>query len=454
MKGGRRVQKSAPVPLFMYEANWESLDKRPVPAWFDQDKFGIFIHWGIYSVPAFAPKRKDVAQTGEAYAEWYGHFYKQKDGVVWNYHRQHYGEQVRYEDFAADFKAELFDPAQWAELIRKSGARYTTLVSKHHDGYCLWPSKYAWNWNTVDVGPHRDICGELKQALEKEKVKFGLYYSLYEWDRPLIKESVERYALEHMIPQMKELVNKYEPYTFFTDGEWDYESSQLHSPEFLQWLFNESPVRDRIVVNDRWGSDTRSRHGGYFTTEYGEVYIDREFDPSVQRKWEENRGIGHSFGYNRNETLEDYLSEKELILLLVDTVSKGGNLNLNIGPCADGTIPVIMEERLLQLGEWLSVNGDAIYGTTMVCREGEGKIKYTRKGNDIYAVFCDRPDHTETLKLVKSASQATILGTDVLLPISNTQDGIMLSFKEASPASMPNSSVFAVKLTDAIISVN
>lgn len=433
----------------MYEANWDSLDNRPIPAWFDQDKFGIFIHWGIYSVPAFAPKRKDVAMTGEAYAEWYGHFYKQEGGAVWDYHRQHYGEHKKYEDFAADFKAELFDPQKWAELIRKSGAKYTTLVSKHHDGYCLWPSKYAWNWNTVDVGPHRDICAELKSALEKENIKFGLYYSLYEWDRPLIKESAERYALEHMIPQMKELVARYEPYTLFTDGEWDYPSSELHSPEFLQWLYNESPVKDQIVVNDRWGSDTRSRHGGYFTTEYGEVYIDREFDPSVQRKWEENRGIGHSFGYNRNETLEDYLSEQELIYLLVDTVSKGGNLNLNIGPRADGTIPVIMEERLCQMGKWLEVNGQAIYGTSMVCREGEGKVKYTRKGNDIYAIFCGRPEQTEKLLTVKSAARAEVLGTDMTVPVSADGNGICLDFSGISAAALPDSPAIAVKLTQA-----
>jgi len=226
------------------------------------------------------------------------------------------------------FKAELFDASQWAKLIKKSGARYATLTSKHHDGFCLWPSTFAWNWNSLDIGPHRDICAELKTELLKEDIRFCLYYSLYEWDRPGCMTNPENYAIKHMIPQLKELITQYGPSMLFTDGEWDFDSKTWHSEEFLAWLFNESPVKDEIVVNDRWGNDTRSAHGGFYSTEYGEVGFDRTFNAEKRRKWEECRGIGASFGFNRNENLEDYLSEKQLIHLLIETVSKSRRLKL------------------------------------------------------------------------------------------------------------------------------
>ena len=132
---------------------------------------------------------------------------------------------------------------------------------------------------------------------------------------------------------------------------------RMASPEMLAWLYNESPVKDEVVVNDRWGKDTRHKHGGYWTTEYTPGMS------GMDHPWEESRGMGFSYGYNRAERLEDYHSSRELIVMLSDLVSRGGNLLLDIGPAADGTIPVVMEERLIQMGDWLKINGDAIYGT-------------------------------------------------------------------------------------------
>jgi alpha-L-fucosidase len=134
-------------------------------------------------------------------------------------------------------------------------------------------------------------------------------------------------------------------------------SANWRSPELLAWLFNESAVRDDVVVNDRWGEETRHKHGGYYTTEYT-AGLETGAHP-----WEESRGMAHSYGYNRMERVDDYHSDRELILMLVDLVSRGGNLLLDIGPTADGRIPVIMEERLAQIGQWLDINGEAIYGT-------------------------------------------------------------------------------------------
>jgi alpha-L-fucosidase len=358
-----------------YSANWQSLDQRPTPQWYADSKFGIFIHWGVYSVPAYAPLRvKDETQ----YAEWYWHSLTagraaeqtRKPGSsgsgdgkhTWDFHKRVYGAEFQYQDFAPMFGAELFDPDQWADLFARSGAKYVALTSKHHDGFTLWRSAEAnrdWGraWNAVDIGPKRDLLLDLSEAGRRKGLQMGIYYSLYEWYNPLWLADRKRYAVEHMMPQFKDVVTHARPSIIFSDGEWEMTSDEWHSPELLAWLFNESPVAGEVVINDRWGKDTRHLHGGYFTTEYTAGL------QAGRHPWEEDRGMGYSFGYNRIETAADYRTERELVLMLVDIVSRGGNLLLDIGPTGDGRIPVIMQERLMQMGAWLSVNGEAIYGT-------------------------------------------------------------------------------------------
>ena len=351
------VQATATLPPARYEANWASLDKRPMPAWFLDAKFGVFIHWGVYSVPAWgAPKE---------YAEWYWRRVKStgpKEAMWREFHAKQFGADFDYMDFAPQFRAELFDAKQWADLLVRSGAKYVVPTSKHHDGFALWPSAEAsrtWGrpWNSVEIGPKRDLMGELAEATRARGLKFGFYYSLYEWFNPLWLADRARYVDEHMTPQFKDVVTRYQPAIIFSDGEWDMPPAGWKSEELLAWLFNESPSRDEVVVNDRWGKGARHKNGDYWTTEYAAGLQDGA------HPWEENRGMGHSYGLNRAERAEDYKSARELILVLVDLVSRGGNLLLNIGPAADGTIPPIMEERLLAIGDWLRVNGEAIYGT-------------------------------------------------------------------------------------------
>lgn len=336
-----------------YQATWESLDARETPAWFDEAKFGIFIHWGVYSVPAWGPKG--------SYSEWYWHSMQNKDGETWKFHEKQYGPDFKYADFAPMFRAELFDPAHWADIFARSGARYVVLTSKHHEGYCLWPNAESWNWNSMDIGPGRDLCGELTEAVKARGLYMGFYYSLYEWFNPIYRSDPARYVEQRMLPQMKDLVTRYEPAIVWPDGEWDHPHEMWRSTEFLAWLFNESAVRDHVVVNDRWGKGCRGVHGGFYTTEYGHV----EGGEGIEKphKWEECRGIGKSFGYNRNETIDDYTTAQDLVRLLISVVQGGGNLLLDIGPTADGRIPVIMEQRLLEIGRWLEVNGESIYGT-------------------------------------------------------------------------------------------
>ncbi|MEZ5354028.1 MAG: alpha-L-fucosidase [Bryobacteraceae bacterium] len=346
-----------------YEANWTSLDSRPAPAWYQDAKFGIFIHWGVYAVPSFADPGK--------YSEWYwnaltaGRSGKSNDPnqlATWEFHKRVYGADFRYQEFAPMFKAELFRPDHWAETFRKSGAKYVALTSKHHDGFCLWPNEHAnrsWGqaWNAASIGPSRDLLGDLTDAVRAEGLRMGYYYSLYEWYNPLWLADRKRFIAEHMVPQFKELVTRYKPAIIFSDGEWDMPSADWGTEELLAWLYNESPCRDEVIVNDRWGKETRHKHGGYYTTEYTAGLQD------ASHPWEENRGMGHSYGYNRMERARDYRSTREMILMLVDLVSRGGNLLLDIGPAADGRIPELQEEKLLQIGEWLAVNGEAIYGT-------------------------------------------------------------------------------------------
>jgi alpha-L-fucosidase len=378
-----------------YQPTWESVDSRPVPSWFGDAKFGIFIHWGTYSVPAYAP----VLPGKLAYAEWYWHAITEGrkpgadpvDAGSWAFHQRVYGADFPYQNFAPMFKAELFDPAHWADVFQRSGAKYVALTSKHHEGFALWPSKEAsatWGrpWNSVEVGPHRDLVGDLGAAVRDKGLKMGVYYSLYEWYNPLWLSDKPRYVKEHMTPQFKDLVTRYKPAIIFSDGEWEQPSSEWHSPELLAWLYNESPVKDDVVVNDRWGKDTRHKHGGYWTTEYTPGLT------GMDHPWEESRGMGFSYGYNRAERLEHYHTGRELVILLTDLVSRGGNLLLDIGPAADGTIPVIMEERLLQIGDWLKVNGESIYGTkpwkkTRQWSAGEvPKVDYNQEFNANYDV--------------------------------------------------------------------
>ncbi len=336
-----------------YQPNWSSLDTRPVPQWFKDSKFGIFIHWGIYSVPGFCSKGN--------YAEWYQYGLQTGDTARVNYHQKRFGQQTYYQ-FADQFKAELFKPDEWASLIEKSGAKYIVLTTKHHDGYALWPSQEAnktWGfpWNSLTTGPKRDLVGDLFKAIRKTSVRPGMYYSLYEWFNPLWLKDKKRYVNEHQWPQMKDLVNTYRPDVFWTDGDWDLSDKAWKSEEFLAWLYNDSPVKKDIVTYDRWGSGVRFKHGAVFTPEY-QPNLDFE-----DHYWEESRGMGFSYGYNREEDAWDYNSTQSLVLQLIDKVSGGGNFLLDIGPDEHGKIPPIMQERLLQIGNWMAINGEAIYGT-------------------------------------------------------------------------------------------
>jgi alpha-L-fucosidase len=451
-----------------YQPTWDSIDKRPTPAWFTDAKFGIFIHWGVYSVPAYAP----VIPGKLAYAEWYwnamtrGRNDPKADPIqagTWAYHQKHYGTDFPYQDFAPQFRAELFDPDHWAGVFARSGARYVVLTSKHHEGFALWPSREAsaiWGrpWNALETGPKRDILGDLTDAVRRKGLRMGYYYSLYEWFNPVWLADKPRYVREHVFPQFKDLVTRYKPSIIFSDGEWDLPSAEWRSPELLAWLFNESPVKDEVVINDRWGKDSRHKHGGYWTTEYTPGMS------GMDHPWEESRGMGFSYGYNRAERLEHYRTGRELVIMLADLVSRGGNLLLDIGPDADGTIPVVMEERLVQIGDWLKVNGEAIYGTKpwkatrqwsagqvptvdynkeyeaaydvtkLTARPEPGKAGieafFTAKGSNVYAILPRWPGRRFFVKDVSGVTSVTLLGSPSGLKSTAARGGVSVELPD------------------------
>lgn len=408
-----------------YAPTWESIDSRPVPQWFTDAKFGIFIHWGVYSVPSWAPVGNEFSVYSK-YAEWYWQRLVNDTTNVGrafrDFHLKTYGLNTKYQDFAPLFKAELFNPERWADLFAQSGAKYVVLTSKHHEGFALWPSKEAWNWNAYDVGPHRDLAGDLSNAVKAKGLRMGFYYSLYEWFNPLYHADVKAYVAGHMLPQMKDLVQTYRPDIFWTDGEWEHPSETWRSTEFLAWLYNESAVKNDVVVNDRWGKETRGKHGGYYTTEYDLIGNANSKEAKIQHPWEECRGIGGSFGYNRNESLPDYESSANLIHVLVEKVARSGNLLLDIGPAADGTIPVIMQQRLLDMGRWLKVNGDAIYGTTAWTKapllKKDATIFFTQKGTNLYVISTAFPTGDINVENLHGAKSVRLLGSSAAVPFT------------------------------------
>ena len=339
-----------------YEANWDSLHTHETPGWFRDAKFGIFIHWGVYSVPSYCDT-STYSEWYQAWCDWNSH-----DGLERKFHEANYGADFEYREFAPMFRAELWDPVEWAQIFRRAGAKYIVITSKHHDGYCLWPNEEAseargYEWNSGAVGPERDLLGELFEACRGEGIRPGLYYSFLEWHNPLYDEDKPRYVEEVMIPQIKELVTRYKPEVFWPDGEWDHPDTLWRSEEVLAWIYNNAPNSKELAVNDRWGKGLRGQVGDYSTTEYGNLGNSSGEGMREQRPFEECRGIGHSFAFNRNEDYDIYQSRTESVRELIDLVSKGGSLLLDVGPTADGRIPLIMVDRLFAIGRWLETNG-------------------------------------------------------------------------------------------------
>ncbi|VDM95832.1 unnamed protein product [Thelazia callipaeda] len=334
-----------------FQPTWDSIDSRPIPTWYRNAKLGIFCHWGLYSVPAF-------------HSEWMWYKWKvSNNSDIIEYMKRNYKPGFTYADFAKDFTAQHFNASIFREIAESSGARYFVFTSKHHEGFTMWPSITSRSWNSVDVGPHRDIVGDLKNIFRGSSIHFGLYFSQYEWFNPYYMEDrkykTSNYVKYVSYPQMLELVKNYEPEIVWSDGDWEMSDQYWKSKQFIAWLYNSSPVNSTVVVNDRWGSGISGKHGGFLT------YSDH-FDPGylLERKWENCLPLDKkSWGYRRNMRSDDVNTVNYLISQLVRTISCNGNMLLNIGPDESGMIPAIFEDRLHQFGQWVKRNQEAIYDT-------------------------------------------------------------------------------------------
>ena len=420
--------------------------QRPCPQWWKDAKFGIFVHWGVYSVPAFAPTSGDKFYS--CYSEHYRGRLQNKVEAFVKYHEKTYPGKS-YVDLASQFTAENWKPVEWAGIFRRSGAKYVVLTSKHHDGYSLWPSAQSPNWNSMELGPKRDICGELTKAVRDAGLRMGFYYSLFEYSRLAGEKVSNRFVDDVNLPQLKDIVLRYSPEIVWGDGHWCVPKAISRADEFFSWLYNESPVKDTVVVNDRWWSGSRAHSGDFYTTEYDDTGTDKK--EKNDYPWEECRGIGRSFGYNRFERAENYLTDAQCIETLCDKVSRGGNFLLNVGPDATGHIPPIMEERLLAMGKWLAVNGEAIYGTKAWSKRPKDmkkdRIYYTDKPDALYAICAVWPQTPLRVAGCGNAAKVELLGSGVAVFFTKEGEDILITPPAINPGTMPCSHAWTFKIS-------
>lgn len=339
--------------------------ERETPDWYRTARFGVFIHWGAYSVPAWA---EPIGELGtierrtwfahNPYAEWYFNTIRIEGSPA----RQHQDEVwggAPYDDFLDRWGAEEFDPADWAALFRRAGARYVIPTTKHHDGIALWDAPGTGDRNTVRRGPRRDLVGDIGAAVRDAGMRFGVYYSGgLDWHasphppiededfsaafRP-VDEEYTAYANAHV----RDLVDRYRPDVLWGDIEWPDAGKPDGPLSFAHVLEQYYAAVPDGVVNDRWGLT----HWDFRTSEYQQGR-----DNESSEMWENCRGVGFSFGYNQVETADHYMDGPAATRHLLDVVSRGGNFLLNVGPDAAGRIPELQRRTLDQLGDWMEAH--------------------------------------------------------------------------------------------------
>lgn len=461
-----------------YKPDWESLKKHKDPEWFRDAKFGIYTHWGVYSVPAFGN-------------EWYPHWMyvdqaNGQRGNYYQYHKEKFGDpkQFGYKDFIPMFKAEKFNADKWAELFQKSGAQFAGPVAEHHDGFSMWDSALT-KWDAKDMGPKRDIVGELEEAIRKQGMKFitsfhharkwwyyessytpdkrydtqdpkyaGLYPEPHEPEAPPTKAYMEEWKAKVI-----EVIDKYQPDLIWFDGDlagekyWrsaakDFEQ---YKKEFLAYYYNKA---------EQWGRQVGVTYKHKDFPE-GTAVLDIERGRMAELTdyiWLTDTAVDmKSWCYVTNP---EYKPVNTLVDVLVDIVSKNGCLLLNVGPRADGVIPKEAQDLLLGIGEWLKVNGEAIYGTRpwIVYGEGPAKvqsgafkeqresiygaedIRFTTKGKALYAIVLDWPGKQLMIKSlgtkqdkVSDIEAITLLGHNGELKWSRDEKGLCIQLPDKKP---------------------
>ncbi|TMM53414.1 alpha-L-fucosidase [Maribacter algarum] len=472
------VEESVKDTLTVYEPNWESIKKNyKDPEWFNDQKFGIFIHWGAYSVPAYGSEwypRRMYMDTATFSAQ----LKHQKDGPneTYLYHKKKYGDQKKfgYKDFIPMFKAEKFDPVEWISLFKKSGARYVVPVADHHDGFAMFASKTS-RWNVANMGPKRDVLGELFEEGHKQGLIMGAsshyafnwsfynkkdhfdtvdpeYADLYSKKGKDLTEPVSEEFKQLWWDRTTDLIDNYKPEILWFDFYLDIPDFEEYRPKIAAYYYNKGLEWGKeVVINDK-----NLYHEAF---PEGTVIYDLERGklPGIrQLSWQTDTSIGKkSWGYVTNEEAK---TPNSLVDDLVDIVSKNGNLLLNVGPKPDGTIPEDQKETLLKIGAWLDTNGEAIYNSEYWKTFGEGPteeeggymsehskkgdftakdIRFTKRGDKLYAIMLDWPsDGKINIKSLAKDSEfaegliiksVRLLGSDNKLSFNQTETGLMVT---------------------------
>ena len=347
-------------------------DKRM--AWWREARFGLFVHWGVYSVPAGVYRGKKIAGIGE----W-----------IMNRAKIPVGE---YEKFAGRFNPTKFDAAAWVGLVKRAGMKYIIITSKHHDGFCIFDSKHT-AYDIMDATPFkRDILRELADQCRKQGVRLGFYHSIMDWHHPDAKgKRFAKYRQNYLKPQLKELLTNYgDVAVMWFDGEWIREWTEPQGKDLYRFCRS---LRPSVIVNNRVGKGRKGMQG----MSKGKTYAGDFGTPEQQipakglpgADWETCMTMNNTWGYKLHD--HKWKPAKDLIRKLVDIASKGGNFLLNVGPTAEGLIPAPSVERLEAMGKWLAVNGESIYGTRA---GGLDKLPWgrcTRKPGKIYLHVFDWP---------------------------------------------------------------
>ena len=460
-----------------FQATWESLEDYQIPRWYKDDKFGIFIHWGAYCVPAFG-------------SEWYPRFMYLQGSKMFDHHREKWGEQTEfgYKDFIPMMNGEKFDPVEWANLFANSGAKFIMPVAEHHDGFAMYDCGFS-EWSATKMGPNRDIIGDLASAVRDNGMVFGLsshraehwwffeggmqfdsdvqdpqWAGLYGPPHPKSTQPDQDF-LEDWLVRTCELVDKYQPKIVWFDWWIEEPAFVPYLQKFAAYYYNRGAQWDKgVAINYKNraypdGTAVYDVERGQLSSIYPILW---QTDTSVSK---------NSWGYIDHH---DYKTACSLVGDLIDVVSKNGAFLLNIGPRADGSIPEPEQEMLLEIGRWLAVNGEAIYGTRPWKILGEGPtevsagsftdtkraaftsqdMRFTRKGNDLYAIALAWPEDgkltvttlaTESITRPLNIAQVELLGCETPLNWTQDDEGLHVDM----PAEKPCEHAFSLKITAA-----